>query len=142
MAQLILKCISSSKLYDYPIVPGQLIFCRDTRTIYMDTDERTAYQQIMIFDSEIQRVSLPVPVQGFYFVEETGVLWEYTGVDWIQINKEPEKQLYFDSIDNFPEVGDANKIYVDGTRMYRYINGSYLLMTGGGGTAEISWVTI
>lgn len=66
---------TSAKVKDIPVVKGQLIFSRDTRVIYLDSDERTSFEQIMVLATEQLRESLISPVEGFYFVEETNVLW-------------------------------------------------------------------
>ena len=38
---------TSDKLSTIEVNAGQLIFCSDTRVIYLDTDKRTSYQAII-----------------------------------------------------------------------------------------------
>lgn len=70
---------TSNKISTIEKVAGQLIFSRDNRVIYLDTDSniRTAYYTIITLTTEAHRDSLVSPVAGFYFVEETAILWYY-----------------------------------------------------------------
>lgn len=132
-------CTSSEKLDTIPFQPGQIMFTEDARAIYVDGTTRTCYQQIIFLGTEAQRESLPIPLHGFYFVEETKILWEYDS-GWHQLTQSPEKQIVFDDKDNFPEIGDFQTIYIDGTAMYRYLNDQYVLMNSSGGGSI--WIEI
>ena len=88
---VILKAISTvdSKLASLEQKDGQLIFCKDTRKILLDLNGvRTAYEQITTINTESQRTEILAPVDGFYFVLDTHILWRYSA-EWIQITSQP-----------------------------------------------------
>lgn len=88
---VILKVISTvdSKLASLKQKDGQLIFCKDTRKILLDLNGvRTVYEQITTIDTESQRTEILAPVDGFYFVLDTHILWKYSA-EWIQITSQP-----------------------------------------------------
>lgn len=121
----VLKIVSTTKsrVSELPVSYGQLIFCKDVRTIYFDTDERVEYNQIMIFSKEAHRLA-SIPVCGFYFVQETNILWRYDE-KWIQLTSSPKEQIVFLPKDQFPSIGDINILYIDGTDMYRWTGDNY-----------------
>ena len=140
MATVKLICSTSPKLDTIPFKAGQVIFVEDERSIYVDGTERIAYREIITLATELARTSLHHPVTSFYFINETKCLWQFDGVDWIQLTSPPEKQIVFDDKANFPAVGDFYTIYIDGVNMYRYINDKYQLMNSGSGGSV--WVEI
>ena len=88
---VILKAISTvdSKLASLEQKDGQLIFCKDTQKILLDLNGvRTAYEQITTINTESQRTEILAPVDGFYFVLDTHILWRYSA-EWIQITSQP-----------------------------------------------------
>ena len=121
---------TSDKLTNIEIKKGNLIFCRDIRTIYLDDDTRTAYQQIIELPTDAARAALAYPINTFYFVDETCVLWKYGNGEWHQLTTSANDQIVFARREDFPAVGNTAVLYVDGTNMYRYLNGQYLLMSG------------
>ena len=135
MADTIIKFYSttSEKLNTIEVNAGNLIFVKDERTIYLDTDVRTAYQQIICLANDIQRTSLSNPIKGFYFIEDTCILWRYDN-GWYQLTSTPQDQIIFAPRSSFPAEGRENALYIDGTSMYRYIDGTYKLMN-----ASIDW---
>jgi hypothetical protein len=68
---------TKDKLSDIEIVSGQLIFSQDERVIYLDTDKRTPYVSIIVVVDEETRRNLKSPVEGFYYVKETAIIWSY-----------------------------------------------------------------
>lgn len=73
---------------DIPIIPGQIIFCTDTRDIYMDDSNstRTPMTDIIKIPTEEFRESIFVPLIGkIYLVEETNILYTYNGSEWENI---------------------------------------------------------
>lgn len=113
---VILKAISTvdSKLASLEQKDGQLIFCKDTRRILLDLNGvRTAYEQITTLNTESQRTEILAPIDGFYFVLETHILWRYSS-DWIQITSQPAEIIYIsDTYLDFPSVGNLKQIYID-----------------------------
>ena len=88
---VILKAISTvdSKLASLEQKDGQLIFCKDTRKILLDLNGiRTVYEQITTINTDSQRTEILAPVDGFYFVLDTHILWRYSA-EWIQITSQP-----------------------------------------------------
>ena len=141
MASIRFVCTSSAKLDSVPFTAGQIIFAEDTRCIYLDGTKRTAYTDIIVLSTEASRQALKSPLVGFYFVDETKVLWRYDGIVWYPVSKPPEKQIVFDSMSNFPNPGKEDVIYIDGLRMYRYLDGRYQQMNTGEGGSSV-WVEI
>lgn len=133
----IFKIVSttSDKLSQLSVEFGQLIFCKDERALYFDTDERTSYQQIIILSSESLRQSMLYPVSGFYYVQDTCIIWNYDG-EWHKLTNTPKDQIVFDDYENFPTEGSESVLYIDGIDMYRWLNGAYVNMMNG-----ISWGT-
>ncbi len=122
----------SDKVNDLPIVSGQIIFSRDNKTIYLDTDQtRDAYSSIILLPTEETRIEMQSPVTGYFFVEETAVLWRYTPTNgWIQLTIPPSELIVFDEYEHFPQEGRANTLYVDNDTMYVWSSeeDSYVLM--------------
>lgn len=129
----VLKVVSttSDKLDNIDVTYGQLIFSRDDRVIYFDTDERTTYQAIISIASEEFRKKLVKPVNGYYFIEETGAIWKYDSTrysKWRQITTPPKDYVIFNEKDIFPAIGSEDVLYVDKDVIYRYIDGDYVEM--------------
>lgn len=122
---VILKAISTvdSKLASLEQKDGQLIFCKDTRKILLDLNGvRTAYEQITTINTESQRTEILAPVDGFYFVLDTHILWRYSA-KWIQITSQPAEIVYIASNHlEFPSVGKIKQIYIDteNNALYRW----------------------
>lgn len=127
MAQVKFISTTSDKLNSIEVNAGNLIFVKDERTIYLDTDTRTAYQDIICLATESQRTTLPSPLKGFYFVEETCVLWRYNE-EWEKITNTPKDQIIFAPRESFPAEGKSDALYIDDKDIYRYLNGDYVLI--------------
>ena len=56
---------TSDKISSIDVVSGQLLFSRDDRVIYLDTDKRTSFQQIITVVDEDTRLNLISPVSQF-----------------------------------------------------------------------------
>ena len=66
---------TSAKLNQLPVEDGQIIFIPEIAIIAMDMyGQRFLYQNIKTFETDAERVSIPFPVEGFYYVEETETL--------------------------------------------------------------------
>lgn len=113
---------TSDKMDDINIVSGQLIFSRDDRVIYLDTDVRTSFQQIITVVNEQTRQELVSPVNGFYFIEDTKTLWRYNNSQWQQVTEPPKENLVFAEKNNFPIKGQENVLYVDKNTIYTWDN--------------------
>lgn len=108
-----LVATTSSKIRDLTIADGQLVFLYDIGRIAFDyKGTRVFYNQIVELESEAVRQSLENPLDGYYFVVGTGVLWAYKS-GWIQITGKPESIEFIDV--ELPELGQENKLYVNKT---------------------------
>lgn len=108
------------KVQNIDIVSGQLIFSRDERVIYLDTDVRTSFKQIITLINEEQRQNLQNPVPGFYFVKDTKALWSYDEGEWDQISGAATESLVFANRHEFPAIGEEKVLYVDEKKIYQW----------------------
>lgn len=112
---------NAKKLNDIKIVSGQLIFVRDERIIYLDSDIRTPFTQMIYVSTEAQRQTIASPLKGFYFVEETSILWHFDKTKgWEQITSAPDERLVFDTCDNFPAQGKTGVLYCAPNAIYQW----------------------
>lgn len=133
---------TSDKLSNINVKQGQIIFSTDERAIYLDTDIRTSFQQIITLVREEIRQNLTSPVTGFYFVKDTKVLWNYENGVWTQISGgTPEEKLYFMSRENFPVQGEEEVLYVDKDAIYQW-DSETSTYTQMGGDAQLTWESI
>ena len=108
-----LVATTSSKIRDLTIADGQLVFLYDIGRIALDyKGTRVFYNQIVELESEAVRQSLENPLDGYYFVVGTGVLWAYKS-GWTQITGNPENIEFIDV--DLPALGQENKLYVSKT---------------------------
>ena len=107
---------TSAKLGNIAIVPGQLIFCSDTRVIYLDTDVRTSYQAVINVVDDATRRVIESPLEGYYYVRKENTLWSYFG-KWVQITGQDSSLVFVDG--ELPQEGVDNKLYVDINKLYR-----------------------
>ena len=86
MEYLVSPCRTiKSNLDKVPIVDGQWIIVTDTFQQFMDIGKsRIEINEIIILDTESQRINLLTPINKFYFVKESGMLWFYSS-GWIPL---------------------------------------------------------
>lgn len=102
---------SSSRIRDLVIKSGQLIFLQDKGRIAFDFNgKRVFYNQIVELETETERLSLVNPINGYYFVLGSGILYHYKN-DWTQITEKPESFLCIDV--ELPQLGQENKLYIN-----------------------------
>lgn len=109
----VLKLIAttSSKIRNLTIENGQLVFLYDVGRLAFDyKDNRVFYNQIVELKTEEERLALESPLDGYYFVIGSGVLWSYKA-GWIQITEKPQSIEFIDV--ELPELGQENKLYVN-----------------------------
>lgn len=131
---------TSDKVSNIEVKLGQLIFSRDDRVIYLDSDVRTSFQQIITILDEETRQKLPFPVEGFYFVESSSILWYYKNSIWTQITQTPTEQIVFLNRSDFPTIGKEKILYVDESNIYQWNKSlnDYVKMSGGSG-GDLEW---
>lgn len=102
---------SSSRIRDLVIKSGQLIFLQDKGRIAFDFNgKRVFYNQIVELETEAERFSLVNPINGYYFVLGSGILYHYKD-GWTQITEKPESFLCIDV--ELPQLGQENKLYIN-----------------------------
>ena len=106
---------TSDKLPSIDVKAGQLIFCSDTRIIYLDTDKRTTYQAIINVFDEATREAIETPLEGYYYVRKENTLWSYFG-QWIQMTGQSSNLVF---VEELPQQGEEDTIYVINEKMYR-----------------------
>lgn len=107
-----------SKLDDLPVQDGNLIFIEDAHKIALDLhNKRTEYTQFIDLETDDQRTGLLAPLDTFYFVKSTAILWRYSG-GWMQITSPPNSWIS----DEFPPVGQSSILYINMTldKVYRW----------------------
>lgn len=102
---------SSSRIRDLIIRDNQLIFIRDLGRIAFDSKgKRVFYNQIVELETEVDRLALVNPINGYYFVIGSACLWFYKD-GWTQITERPEEVLFIGV--ELPELGQEGKLYID-----------------------------
>lgn len=110
----------SSKLSELSVVDGQLIFVTDTKQIYLDNRGlRLGYNDIQVLPSDSSRQEMLAPVEGFYFVEDTNILWRYHG-EWKQISPTNVEPLFFGDRKDFPQTGNSKVLYLSSDAVYHW----------------------
>lgn len=126
---------TNDKISTIAIKAGQVIFSRDNRTIYLDSSatERTEYQSVISVPTDTFRLNITNPVKGFYFVEDTKVLYQYDGNKWWQLTTPPQESLIFLKREDFPTIGKEKTLYIDKDAIYQWSNeeNDYIVMSGG-----------
>lgn len=113
MANAIMSLVAtnSSRIRQLPIKNAQLIFIQDMGRIAFDfNNKRVFYNQIIELETDADRLLLEEPLDGYYFIIDTAILWHYKN-GWTQITEKPQ-EIVFIGVE-FPALGQANKIYVD-----------------------------
>lgn len=132
MADTKFYSVSEANLDSIAVENGNIIFVRDSKKIALDSKgERILYHTISVLPTEQSRL-LMTPVRGFYFVEETGILFRYNGAVWIQINEKPKERVNFLEMDEeLPPISKAQEgvLYITSNSIYRYSNNEYIDLT-------------
>ena len=117
-----------ARLDQLPVNDGNLIFVRDTRKVYLDMGGlRLDFATIRVFQTDAERVGTLAPVEGFYYVEDTGVLWRYSS-SWKQMTPSNLTPIFFGKYEDFPPTGSSSMLYVDDARTYRWDGTKYTVV--------------
>lgn len=109
-----------SRVSQLPLSDGNLIFVTDTKKMYLDFNGvRVEYSDIVTLSKESDRLSILAPSEGFYFVEETDVIWRYKE-GWKQLTPDNVNPLFFGDYDEFPEIGKDGTLYISDDATYRW----------------------
>ncbi len=111
----------SKYLPELTVQDGNIVFTKDTGSIYLDFDGlRLPYQTINNFKTDAERVKCKA-VDGYYYVEDTNVLWRRKDDGWVQITPSDMTPInYYKSTSDFPAIGNAASIYMIDDVIYRY----------------------
>lgn len=121
MAVLKLYHTTSSKLPDLEMKEGNMIFVSDMQTLYLDFNGmRLPYNGVRTFATDGDRLGLLSPVEGWYYVEETNVVWQYKENAWRQITPSDLNPIYFGGESSFPKTGVTGRLYVTDSRIYKW----------------------
>ena len=71
---------------------------------------RVFYNQIVEVETEVERLALVNPIEGYYFVIDSACLYHYKD-GWTQITERPQEILFIGV--ELPELGQEGKIYID-----------------------------
>ncbi|MBO7079695.1 MAG: hypothetical protein J6W64_07810 [Bacilli bacterium] len=130
---------TSDKVSQIAKAQGQLIFSTDNRVLYLDTgaDTRVDYNTIIVLVDEDFRQGIVSPIEGFYFVEETAILWRYNvSKGWEQLTSTPDERIYFyNSTSDFPVQGTTQALYVIPGSIYQW-DSTFSTYKAVGGTLE------
>lgn len=108
-----LVATTSAKIRDLTIENGQLVFLYDIGRIAFDyKGTRVFYNQIVELQTEAERLTLENPLDGYYFIIGSGILWVYKS-GWIQVTGKPESIEFIDA--ELPELGQEKQLYISKT---------------------------
>lgn len=130
---------TSERLKDLKVSNGNMVFVKDTHRVYLDlNDIRTCYDGVQIYPTEAERLSSGAPSEGFFYVEETNVLWRFKGT-WTQLTPENLSPTFFGSYADFPKHGRQNVLYIDDDALYKWdeVSSSYLMVAN-----KTEWQTV
>lgn len=111
---------TQSKLAQLPVSDGNLVFVTDTKKMYLDINgNRLGYQDIQVLPTETDRTSILAPIEGFYYVEETNILWRYKE-GWKKVTPDNLSPLFFGAYEDFPPTGNSNVLYISDDATYKW----------------------
>lgn len=139
MANIKFIATNHNKLSSINIKDGQIIFVKDEKTIYLDSEgARVAFENILTIDSENNREQT-VAIEGcFYYVEDSKLIYRYKNAQWNCLNS---SEIVFDDKDSFPKTGDEKKIYISDNNIYKWNkeNNEYIKIGCGNIMNELYW---
>ena len=111
---------TQSKLAQLPVSDGNLVFVTDMKKMYLDINgNRLAYTDIQVLPKETDRTSILAPIEGFYYVEETNILWRYKE-GWKKVTPDNLSPLFFGAYEDFPPIGNSNVLYISDDATYKW----------------------
>lgn len=111
---------TQSKLAQLPVSDGNLVFVTDTKKMYLDINgNRLAYTDIQVLPKETDRTSILAPIEGFYYIEETNILWRYKE-GWKKVTPDNLSPLFFGAYEDFPTTGNSNVLYISDDATYKW----------------------
>lgn len=123
MAQMRLVYTTAAKLNDLAVLDGQVIYAPDDNIICLDMrNQRFTYKTIRTFDTDAQRLMTTSATPGFYYVDETNVIWRKTlNGAWRQITSGNVTPVFYSStVQSFPLTGTEGILYYANDGIYRW----------------------
>ncbi len=123
MAQMKLIYALASKLNDLPISNGQIIYAPDDNIICLDMrNQRFTYKTIRTFATDAERLAATSASVGFYYVEETNIIWRKTlNGTWKQVTSSKMKSVVYGHTElDFPQIGEEGVLYYSDRGIYRW----------------------
>lgn len=123
MAQMKLVYTTSKKIDSLEISDGQIIFCPDDNIIGLDMKgQRFIYKTIKTFDKEADRLNAVFAAPGFYYVEETNIIWRLTAAKvWRQVTPTGSSPIiYGETEEVFPSIGAEGILYHTDNGIYNW----------------------
>lgn len=119
MAEIRFFLTNSEHIGEIEVAIGNLIFSEDDKKIYLDGGSgRICYDSIIVFALDSDRYYYQNPIDGFYFVEETKVLWRYSNGEWTAITDPPVNNVVFIPYSELPPEGDFAVLYICDKEFY------------------------
>ena len=113
---------TSEYLPTLPVRSGNIIFVPDDNKVCLDmVDQRFEYRIIKELETDEERIDMPFPNEGFYYIEETNLVWRWSRGKWRQVtptNLTPI--IYGDCEDEFPEIGKDGTLYYTDSGIYNW----------------------
>jgi len=111
-------------LNSLPVTNGNIIFVPDSHTVCLDMlNQRYKYQTIKIYSTEEERLEEENLHEGFYFVEETNIIWRWNQNKWSQTTPTNLKPVvYGASPEEFPSIGKQETLYYTDDGIYNWKN--------------------
>ncbi len=123
MAQMKLIYTTAEKLNSLNLADGQIIYVPNDNIIALDMrGQRFIYKTIRTFATDAERLNAVFISPGFYYVEETNIIWRYTANKiWRQITS-PEKTpiIYGETKEVFPEIGEEGILFYTDNGIYNW----------------------
>lgn len=123
MAQMKLVYTTSKKINELAIADGQIIFCPDDNIIALDMkNQRFTYKTIKTFETDAERVNAVFAAPGFYYVEETNIIWRLTNSKvWRQVTPtQVSPIIYGETEEVFPTIGEEGMLYHTDKGIYNW----------------------
>lgn len=123
MAQMKLVYTTSKKIDSLELSDGQIIFCPDDNIIGLDMKgQRFIYKTIKTFDKEEDRLNAVFAAPGFYYVEETNIIWRLTAAKvWRQVTPTGSSPIiYGETEEVFPSIGAEGILYHTDNGIYNW----------------------
>lgn len=123
MALMRLVYTTPAKIDSLDVVDGQIIFCPSDNIIALDMkDQRFFYKTIRIFNTEEQRENAAFAAPGFYYVEESNLIWRLTNSKiWRQITPTKISPIIYGKTEEvFPSIGSEGILYYTDKGIYNW----------------------